>query len=406
MRAEIISVGSEILRGEIIDTNTPYLACQLLLLGIELNRASQVGDDKLEIADALRKSWERAQMIIITGGLGPTEDDLTREAIGLMMGEELEIDPSLVSWIESLFTRRGMNMPPHNRKQAMLIPSARPIPNSRGTAPGWWIEREGKQILALPGPPRELQYMWEKEIAPQLGPQATEVICCRTLKTFALTEAEVDEMVHPLSWSNPSLGIYAKTDGIHLRLIAKAKDGREAEEMLKLGEAKLRGILTPHIWGTDEDNLAKVVGKILGEKKLTLATMESCTGGLLASTLTDVPGSSQYYKGGLVCHCNAMKVAFGVSAQLIDSYGAVSPQIAEEMAKATRQKIGADIGVGITGVAGPDELEGKPPGVVYIAVDNRGEVQVYSGVYPGGREEIKQRTVVASLFRLRQTLLG
>ncbi len=213
-------------------------------------------------------------------------------------------------------------------------------------------------------------------------------------------------MVHPLSWSNPSMGIYAKTDGIHLRLIAKAKDEREAEQMLKLAEAKLSGILTPHIWGTDEDSLAKVVGEILGEKKLTLATMESCTGGLLASTLTDVPGSSRYYKGGLVCHCNAMKVAFGVSAQLIDSYGAVSPQIAEEMAKATRQKIGADIGVGITGVAGPDELEGKPPGVVYIAVDNRGEVQVYSGVYPGGREEIKQRTVVASLFRLRQTLLG
>ena len=224
MKAEIVSVGTELLLGEITDTNASYLASELPALGIDLYWISQVGDNQTRLEEILRRAWQRSDLILTTGGLGPTEDDLTREAIAGMLGERLRVDPDLERDIRELFTQRGIEMPPSNIKQATLIPSAEAIHNFRGTAPGWWVERDGRILVAMPGPPIELEPIWCEEVLPRLQRRCTGgIILSRTLKTFGLSEATVGEMVSPLlSQANPTLAVYAKTDGIHLRLTAKA----------------------------------------------------------------------------------------------------------------------------------------------------------------------------------------
>jgi nicotinamide-nucleotide amidase len=408
MKAEILSIGAELLRGEVADTNATYLAGELPLAGIELCWVTMVDDDLEKLAEAFQRAIARSDIVLTTGGLGPTGDDLTREAIAKALGEEPKVCQALEQQLRAFFQSIGRAMPSHNLKQATLIPSAQPIPNPRGTAPGWWVEKEGKTIVAMPGPPREMQPMWQNEVMPRLC-QRTQgtVILSRTLKTFGLSEAAVDEMVSPVFLlSNPSLGIYARTDGIHLRLVARAGKREEAERLLGDAEAKLQHILAGYVWGTDDDTLEGVVGKLLAGKGLTLATMESCTGGLLATTLTDVPGSSAYFKGGFVPYSNEAKIALGVGSGLIKRHGAVSSQVTEAMAEAARQQLGADIGIGTTGVAGPDALEGKPPGVVYIAIADSKGAESLKATYPPGRAEVKRRATTHALFLLRQRLMA
>jgi nicotinamide-nucleotide amidase len=250
--------------------------------------------------------------------------------------------------------------------------------------------------------------MWQREVLPRLRRKLTgEIILCRTLKTFGLPEAAVGEMVS--SWmasANPTLGIYAKPDGIHLRLAAKAHRPEQASKMLAQLEERLRGLLEERIWGTDDETLETLVGGLLREKKLSLATMESCTGGLLASTITDVPGSSAYFKGGLVAYSNQMKVLWGVSSELIARHGAVSAEVALAMATAVRQRLGVDVGLSVTGVAGPDPLEGKPVGTIFVGVDDGKKGRAVQGNYPPPRLQIKRRAAVAALFELRKSLLS
>lgn len=408
MKAEIISTGTELLLGQITDTNSPYLASELPLLGIDLYWITQVGDNRSRIVEALRRAWGRSDIIITTGGLGPTEGDLTREAIAELLGEEMRVNPELEQWLRGMFRMIGFDMPERNIKQANLIPSARAIPNSRGTAPGWWVERERKIIVAMPGPPGEMQQMWETEIKPKLKQKlGGEVIISRTIKTIGITEAKVDEMVSPfLSSTNPTLALYAKPDGIQLRLTAKAPHRAEAEHMIAQAEEQLRKILGQAIWGFDEDTLESMVGAMLRERRMSLATMESCTGGLLASTITDVPGSSDYFKGGLVAYSSQMKIAFGVDAELLAQKGTVDPEVAAAMARAARLRLEADIGIGITGVAGPAEVEGKPVGTVHIAIDAEGKRSSLSIQLPPRRQEVKRRAVYSALFKLRQLLLN
>ncbi len=406
MRAEIISIGTELLLGEITDTNAAYLAGELPLLGIDLYWISQVGDNQARLVEVLQRAWQRSDLILTTGGLGPTEDDLTREAIAEMLGEILTIEPALRQEIEEFFAQRGINMPPSNIKQATLIPSAGAIHNVRGTAPGWWVERDGRVLVAMPGPPREMQHIWDKEICPRLQQRfAGAVILSRTFKTSGLGEAAVGEMVSPLlSQANPTLAVYAKADGIHLRLAAKAPDREQAEEMLAETEVSIRSILGEYIWGTDNDRLEAMVGQLLKEKGLSLAVMESCTGGLLAATITDVSGSSAYFKGGLVAYSNEAKIAGGVAPGLISDYGTISPEVAQAMAQAARLYLRANIGMSTTGIAGPDEVEGKPVGMVYIGIDDGRTVRVVPGNYPGNRIQIKRRATNAALFELRKML--
>jgi nicotinamide-nucleotide amidase len=408
MKAEIISVGTEILLGEILDTNSQYLAARLPPLGIDVYYISEVGDNLQRLAETIGRARERSGLVLVTGGLGPTEDDLTREAIALSLGEETYVDAETEQRLRAFFASRGYSFPESNVKQAMLIPSAQTIPNPRGTAPGWWVEKDSRIIVAMPGPPAELQRMWEVEVAPRLARLLSgEVIVSRTLKTIGIGEGQLDEMVSPfLKSQNPTVGVYAKLDGVHLRLTAKAPTQEAAQDLIQPMEEELRSLLGDAVWGADDDSLEGVIGAMLKERRLTVATMESCTGGLLASTITDVPGSSDYFKGGYVAYSAQMKMGLGVSAELIEKHGTVSDEVAADMARAARDRASADVGVAVTGVAGPDELEGKPPGRMHVAVDADVGPQSISYMYYQGRAATKRRAVTSALGLLRRALLA
>ena len=406
MKAAIVSIGTELLLGEIVDTNASYIASQLPLIGLDLQSIVTVHDRVDGLVEAFRLAWQRYDVVIATGGLGPTQDDLTREAISEVLGERMVVSPELEKDLRSLFATRGWPMPSSNMKQATLIASARSIPNPRGTAPGWWVEKSGKIIIAMPGPPAEMQRMWEVEVIPRLRAKVRcEVVLTRTLKCFGLGEAEAGEKAGPVfAMGNPALGVYAKPDGIHLRLIARAPDQEGAAMLLAGAESQLRAALADQIWGVDSDTLESIAGSLLRSGRLTLATMESCSGGLLASTITDVPGSSVYFKGGFVSYGNDMKTSLGVDAGLIERHGAVSREVAEAMARAARQRLTADIGLAVTGVAGPDPLEGKPPGLVYIGFADRESTKSFEGRYPPRRVDVKRRAVSHALVILSREL--
>ena len=273
-----------------------------------------------------------------------------------MLGEEMRVEPSLEAHLREFFARRGRPMPERNLKQATLIPSARAIPNAFGTAPGWWVEREGRVIIAMPGPPGEMRRMWDAEVEPELRQRSSGVVLVsRTLKTSDVTEGLVDELLGDLKHAaNPTVSVYSRADGIQVRIAAKAADRLAAEALIAPVEAEARRVLGDAVWGADADTLESVVGRMLRERGLTLATMESCTGGLLASTITDVPGSSDYFKGGLVSYATEMKLAWGVSREVVEKHGVISAECAREMARVARERLSADVGIGVTGVAGPE----------------------------------------------------
>jgi nicotinamide-nucleotide amidase len=407
MKAEIIAVGTEILLGEIVDTDSQYIAARLPALGIDLFWVTQVGDNLGRAREALERAWQRSDVIFTTGGLGPTEDDLTREAIAAMLGEEMRVEPSLEAHLREFFARRGRPMPERNIKQATLIPSARAIPNAYGTAPGWWVEREGRTIIAMPGPPGEMRRMWEAKVEPELRRRGGGIVLVsRTLKTSDVTEGLVDELLGDLKHAaNPTVSVYSRADGIQVRIAAKAADRHAAEVLIAPVEAEARRVLGDSVWGVDADTLEAVVGQMLRERGLTLAAMESCTGGLLASTITDVPGSSDYFKGGLVSYATEMKLAWGVSREVVERHGVISAACAREMARVARERLSTDVGIGVTGVAGPDEQEGKPAGTVHIALDDgSGEAKTLSYQFAQSREMVKRRAVTTALSLLRRLM--
>ncbi|MBI4318858.1 MAG: competence/damage-inducible protein A [Chloroflexi bacterium] len=407
MRAEILSVGTELLLGHITDTNAPYLAQHLAAMGIDLFWISQVGDNQARLVEVLGRAFGRSDLVVLTGGLGPTEDDLTREAIAELLGEQMAVEPELEKELRSAFARYGAEMPPHNIKQATLIPSAQALPNPVGTAPGWWVQNEGRAIVAMPGVPAEMRLMWENQVIPRLrAMHSGAIIRSRTLKVVGKGESAVEDMVrHLVSSTNPTLATYAKADGIHLRITAKAPDEGQAQQMIGDLEAKLRPILGSYVYGVDDDTLEIVVGQLLREKGLSLATMESMTGGLLASTITDAPGASEYFQGGIVAYANSAKVEAGVDERIIGDYGAVSAEVAMAMATAARKRLGTDVGLSITGEAGPDSSGGHPVGTVFVGLDLRGATQVSAGTHRAGRPEIKRTAVVRALNLLRRALL-
>jgi nicotinamide-nucleotide amidase len=397
VKAEIVSIGSELLLGETTDTNASYLASQLVLLGIDLHWVSQVGDDLSRLVEVIKRAWQRSDLVLTSGGLGPTADDLTREAIAEMLGEKLAIDASLERELRQRFDHWGMNMPQSNLRQATLIPSARSLKNAQGTAPGWWVERDGRSLIALPGPPREMQEMWQKEVQPRLQQGSKFVILARSFKTLGLSEAAVGEMAFPLFPSeNPILGVYAKPDGIQLRLKARAESQKQAEAMLAEGEAKIRKVLGDYIWGTDNDTLETAIGRLLVERGLTLAIMEDYSGGWLTASLTDVPESTRFFRGGLIVSTDQAKIAFGVKAETISKHGAVSAEVAKSMAEAVKSLLKANIGIGITGI---DEASG-PTGTVFVSITDGQGGQVVS------RPRGKRRITSTALFELRKLLLS
>ena len=298
-------------------------------------------------------------------------------------------------------------MPQSNIKQASIIPSAQPLANPRGTAPGWWVERDGHIIAAMPGPPYEMQFMWHNEVLPRLKPKMKSgAIVSRTLKSFGIGEAKVDELVSPfLSSTNPTLGVYAKRDGIHLRITSKSPTREQAERLINERETDIRAILNDHIWGTDADTLEGIVGELLIKKGLSLAIMESETGGVFAQAITSIPESSMYFKGGLIACSDKAKTALGIDANLISRYTSASIEMAEAMATKAREKFNADIGIGITLVLEPTDVEDKPVGSTFISIDDGKIKHRFLRNAPGHQYQIKQRAVISALFELRKILL-
>ena len=408
MKAELLAIGTELLMGELADSNSAFIASRLPPLGIDLQWATLVGDDPNQLTSAFLRGLERSDAIFTTGGLGPTQDDLTRDCIAQALGEEIVVDPALVQRLEEIFRSRGTDMPPRNIKQAQLIPSAEAIPNLRGTAPGWWVETNGRIIVSMPGPPVEMQDMWQAEVAPRLLQRDRgQVIITRNIKTNGLSEALVDELISPwLGKENPYLGIYAKPDGIHLRIISRATTPDEAWAMVRPVEAGVVEAMGTHVWGFDEETPERVVGELLAAQQKTLAVMETCTGGQLASSITDVPGASAYFKGSITPYSKAAKVAAGVDAAIIERHGEVSEETAAAMAQSVRRSHAADYGMAITGVAGPTEMEGHPVGLVFVALDDGYQVQVQRHRLPPRRVTIKRRAAAAALIELARVLKG
>lgn len=409
MRAEILSCGTELLLGHISDTNATYLAQSLSSLGIDLYFVSQVGDNQGRIVETLRRAWERSDLVIMTGGLGPTEDDLTRESISALVGETMQVDPQLEAELRRAFSGRNIIMPERNLKQATLIPSARVLPNPRGTAPGWLVEKDGHIIVAMPGVPHEMYRMWEEEAVPRLAKHiGGSALFTRIFRVVGLGESTVEERLDSLLHNNnPTIATYAKTDAVDVRVTAKAASNAQAEEMVGQMETQVRQLLGHHIFGTNKDTLQSVIGATLAERQQTLAVMESLTGGHVANTITNAPGSSRYFLGGIVAYSNDLKMQMGVPRETIEQHGAISPETARAMARAVRQLFKADYGLGITGVAGPDMQEGQPVGTVYIAIDGpQGIVDGRGPGYRGGREDQKRLAAMATLNLLRLHLDG
>lgn len=409
MRAEILSCGTELLLGHITDTNATYLAQNLPMLGIDLYYVSTVGDNQERIVETLRHAWERSDLIIMTGGVGPTEDDLARESISALLGEEMRVDPQLEDELRGKFAHMSMTMPERNVKQATLIPSAQALPNPVGTAPGWWVEKDNRIIVAMPGVPREMYRMWENEVQPRLTERVGgKVLFTRILRVTAMGESTVEERLGSLIRNtNPTLATYAKSDAVDVRISAKMATREEAEQQVVDMEVKVRAILGNHVFGIDNDTLASVVGDLLQTRNQTLGVMESLTGGLLSSALTDVKGSSGHFIGGLVTYSTDMKEWMGVPKETVDRYGVVSEQTARAMAHAVCERLGTTFGIGITGVAGPGLQEDKPVGTVHIAVEGpEGVVTSMGPGWRGNRQDNKRYAVLTALNLLRQFLEG
>ncbi len=394
--------------GELTDTNAAWIAGQLPALGLRLQWVSLIGDNLDMLSDAFTRGLQRSDIIFTTGGLGPTQDDLTREAIAQALGETPTVQDGVVQELERYFAGRGMTMPSRNIKQAHLIPSARFVPNRNGTAPGWWVEKGGRVIVAMPGPPGEMQPIWEEEVAPRLRELVDgEVTITRNIKTLGMSEAAIDEEISEFfGHANPYLGIYSKADGIHLRIIARSGDEATARELILPVERAIVDRLGPYIWGYDDETPEQAAGQALAERSLTLATMESCSGGFLANNITDMPRSSDYYKGGVVAVTGEMLRANGVSADAIERHGTVSRETAMAMAQAVKANLATDYGIGITGVIGPETVEGRPVGQVYVAIVGVASIRELEFRTPPRRIVIKRRVANTALTELRKLIIA
>lgn len=411
MQAEVISVGTELLLGDVVDTNASYIARNLASLGIDLFRKTVVGDNKERIARVFKEALERADLIIITGGLGPTEDDLTREAVSEAMGEKLRLNEELLERIKRRFACRKRGTEKGMIKQAMVPSSARIIPNPVGTAPGIILEKEGKTTILLPGVPREMERMVQEGVVPYLRgrKEETESIKSRVLKVVGMGESQVEKTILDLlnQQSNPTIALLAKKGEIHIRITAKFEGEKFLEEQIREVEEKIRNRLKDYIYGVDDETLEGTVASLLRKKELTISVAESCTGGLLSHRLTNVPGSSNYYQAGIISYSNQAKSELlGVSPLLIEEKGAVSSEVAIKMARGARKVGNTDLGVGISGIAGPTgATPEKPVGLVYIAISTRERDICERFIFSGEREDIKFRASQAALNLLWRYLL-
>jgi len=413
MTGFIIAVGSEMLTPFRVDTNSLFITEQLNTIGIDVRMKAVVGDDVAELTTLVRGALEWADVIVLTGGLGPTEDDITRDAVARVLGVSMSLNEEVVSRISERFAKRGITMPEINRRQGMVPEGATLIDNPNGTAPGLWIERGRTLIVMLPGPPREMKPMFEGVLKDRLTPRSGgRGLFRRVLKITGRTESDVDATAQPvygrwLAQAVPiSTTILAVLGQIELHLTASASSRADADGALDPAVAELQTALGEAVYSVDGKGLETVVAELLRAARLTIATAESCSGGLLASRLTDVPGSSAYMQQGVVCYTNASKTQWlGVPAALIEEHGAVSEPVAKAMAAGVRRAAASDVGVGITGVAGPGGgTPEKPVGTVAIAVSTPLAERVRTFQFFGGRDLVKFQSSQAALNMLRLLL--
>ncbi len=410
MTVELISVGTEILLGNIINTNAAYLAEQCAVLGLSCFYQTVVGDNEARLAQVLETALGRSDIIILSGGLGPTRDDLTKETVARVMGKELHMDEHSRKRIEDFFTKRGLELTDNNWKQAMVPEGAVVIDNDNGTAPGIIIESEEKRVILLPGPPGELIPMFESAIYPYLSKAEPGVIYSQTVKLCGIGESKAETMVADLiaEQGNPTIAPYAKIGEVHLRITAKASAEKEAKKLIKPVVKELKNRFGMNVYTTEENvTLEQAVVDLLLANKLTVTTAESCTGGLLAAKLTGVPGVSEVFKSGQVTYSNKAKHRLlGVKKHSLGKHGAVSENVAKEMAKGAAVSSRADVAVAITGIAGPDGgSPEKPVGLVYIACSVCGKVKVKEYNFTGNRNKIRESSVIAALTLMRHCIL-
>lgn len=389
--AEIISVGTELLLGEIVDTNAAFLGSRLRDLGIFVYRKSTLGDNLSRLTMAISDALARADLVILGGGLGPTDDDMTREAIAAALNETPAVDPVLFEELKEKFAARHRPMPESNKKQAWLINSAVALPNPVGTAFGWMVNRNGKIIVALPGPPSELMKMWCEQVEPRL-PVSGRFLYHKTLHTIGIGESDLAERIsHFTRLESPGIGTYARNSGVDVRIAASGDSIAAAQAIAEPVIKEIEQILAPWIFGRDGETVVSAIMKLLNHSGQTFSCIESVTGGMLAAEVTDCPGISSCFKGSFTAYANEAKIFAGVDSELISRHGAVSAEVAMAMAIAVRKMFKSDWGLATTGVAGPESLEGKKPGTAWVAIAGpTGNVTGYVD-WPGDRQMIRKR---------------
>ncbi len=410
LTAEIIAIGSELLTPDRTDTNSLWLTEKLNSIGIEVKLKTVVGDDDARLEETIKDALKRSRVVIMTGGLGPTEDDITRKVAARALGRRLKLDEKVLEEISARFLSFGRSMPQINSRQAMVIEAAEVLSNPNGTAPGMYIEHDNRAVVLLPGPPREMRPMYETFVQPKLAAKAGDVrVVRRVLRVAGMGESALDERIAPVytQYKNPQTTILFNRSEIEIHLTAQAKTEQEAELLLDGLAGQIEERLGHSIFAFRGEKMEEVVGLRLAVGGFTLAVAESCTGGLISERLTEVPGSSVYFMEGVVAYSNEAKTrTLGVDAELISRYGAVSAEVAEAMAEGVRSRADTDFGLSVTGIAGPGgATEEKPVGLVYIALADDAHTEHRKLQLPGDRHLIRWRASQAALDLLRRRLI-
>lgn len=409
MNAEILCVGTEILLGDIVNTNTQYLARRLSDIGITVYHQGVVGDNRDRLKESYKLAFKRADIVITTGGLGPTKDDLTKEVGAEYFGRSLLLDNHSLERIKEYFSKMGKGINEGNKKQAYFPEGGIILQNNNGTAPGCIVKDGSKYLILLPGPPKEMKLMFEESVVPFLKKLSNVTLYSKVLRICGIGEGFMAEMIDDIieRQTNPTVAPYAKEGEVTLRITAKAQDEKEALSLIEPVEKEIRERLGNNIYGEGDTSLEEAVAKILIDKKLTIALAESCTGGLIASKLVNCPGISSVFLEGAVTYSNDAKMRrLNVKADTLDKYGAVSEETAREMVLGIRETAESDIGISVTGIAGPDGgTPEKPVGLVYVGLCIKGNVKVKKLLLSGNREKIRNRTAMEALNWLRMELI-
>jgi len=413
MDAEIIAVGSEMLTPQRVDTNSLYLTGELNGLGVEVVAKAVIGDDRDRLADAVRRSLSRSGILILSGGLGPTEDDLTREAVAQALDRRLVFNAEIAAALEKRFAKMGRQMAEVNKRQAFVIEGADILPNDRGSAPGQWIEEAGAVAMLLPGPPHELRAMFERQCLPRLTRLVPrQAIRTLVLRVSGMTESDLDQLIAPAykKYQNPATTILAAAGDLQVHLRARCATPAQADALLAEVAGPIDLLLGDRIYSRNGDPLEVVVGNLLRRDRATVSVAESCTGGMLGERLTGTPGSSDYFVGGFITYSDAMKIELlGVPPETLDEFGAVSKPVAEAMAKGARRRTGSTYAIAVTGSAGPEPSPGPggqpvPVGTVYVAIADAAGADVVRRMLLGDRTRIRTFTTQMALDLLRRRI--